>query len=445
MESHENNPTEVQKERKIIGSDSQKALCKLYSQNISKPKAEFFKSIGLGVIQGHRKGLTITMLEGKNNKPPIELLDCRTSGGVFNLGHQHPTIIQALKDGIDAGLDIGDHHLISEQRALLAKKLADLFPGDISQTQFCVGGGEAIDLAIKLARGTTKKRKVLSTKLGYHGVTGLAVAAGDSKFRGPFLSDSPDFIQVEFGNIEDLRKTIDDSFACFIIETIPATGGILIAPPDYFTQVRELCDQHGVLLIADEVQAGLGRSGELWAIYGGIYPNEKIIPDIIVLAKGMSAGYYPLATCSYRPFVGEVFKEDPFLHISTTGGSELGCYVTRTMLDIITKPDFLDHIRTIGNQMGEGLKSLQHQYPHLITDVRGRGLMWGIEFINDRYGVGFTLQMIKNGIFADYCGLNEKTIKLMPPLVTTEQEMSEIIKRLGKAMEGLPHPKPTTV
>ncbi|MHA1511198.1 MAG: hypothetical protein ACTSRX_05695, partial [Promethearchaeota archaeon] len=119
----------VEQKNPIIGTDAQKALYKTYSTYVSKSKADFFKSLGLGVIQGKREGIYITMLEGsRKNKPPQKLIDCRTSGGVFNLGHRHPVIIKALKDGIDAGLDIGDHHLISEQRALLAKKLANLLP-----------------------------------------------------------------------------------------------------------------------------------------------------------------------------------------------------------------------------------------------------------------------------------------------------------------------------
>ena len=343
-----------------------------------------------------------------------------------------------MKDGIDAGLDIGDHHLISEQRALLARDLATLLPGDISKTQFCVGGGEAVDLAIKLARASTKRTKIISALGGYHGVTGLAMFAGSARFRDAFLVHPKDFVHVEFGNLESLRNAIDETTAAVILETIPATGGILIAPPGYFQGVRKLCTELGVVLIADEVQTGLGRTGELWGIYGGIYPNEKIVPDIIVLAKGMSAGYYPLATVSYRPYLDEIFHEDPFVHISTTGGSELGCYVTRRMLEIISQPAFLEHIRKMGNLMERGLNDMKTQYPSLITDVRGRGLMWGVEFINDRYGIGYTLNMIQNGIWADYCGNNEKTIKLMPPLVVTEPQMNDILNRLAEATHKLP-------
>ncbi|MHA1146105.1 MAG: class-III pyridoxal-phosphate-dependent aminotransferase [Candidatus Helarchaeota archaeon] len=429
-------------EKQVIGTESQRSLIKDYARHVSEPKANFFKSIGFGVIQGKREGIRITTLEGvRKNKPPRVLIDCRTSGGVFNLGHNHPEIIKALKEGIDGGLNIGDHHLLSEQRALLARKLAGLLPGDISKTQFCVGGGEAIDLAIKLARASTKRKKIISAWTAYHGVTGLALGAGDPRFKDAFLWNPPDFHKVKFGDIDDFRKVIDEETACCIFEPIPATGGILIPPKDYFPQVRELCDEKGVLFIADEVQTGLARTGHPWALDGGLYEDAKIVPDIVVLAKGMTAGYYPLATCSYKPFIEEVFEDDPFLHISTTGGSELGCYVSRRMLEIISQPAFLKHVREMGRQLGNGLMEFKEEFGKLITDVRGRGLMWGVEFINDRYGLGYTLSMIENGILADFCGNNEKTIKLMPPLIVESDDIDEILSRLDVALKKLPMPK----
>lgn len=432
----------MKEKKKIMGTLPQREIIKLYAKHVCKPKAEFFKGAGLGVVQGKRGGINVKMLEGvRKSKPPMELIDCRTSGGVFNLGHGHPEIIKALKDGIDAGLDIGDHHLISEQRALLAKKLADLLPGDISKTQFCVGGGEAIDLALKLSRGITKRKKIISAKSAYHGVTGAAVATGDLKFKQPFLWDLPGFQQVSFGNIDEVKAAIDEETACVIFETIPATGGILIAPEGYFQEVRELCNENGTLMISDEVQTGLGRTGHLWGIHGGLHEKEKVVPDIIVLAKGMSAGYYPLATCSYKPFIEEIFEDDPFIHISTTGGSELGCYVARKMLDIVSEPSLLNHVLKMGKIFKSRLEEFHQRHPALITDTRGRGLMWGIEFVNERYGLGYTLKMVENGIFADYCGNKEDTVKVMPPLVTTSDEVDDILSRLESALEPLPLPR----
>ncbi|MHA2389124.1 MAG: class-III pyridoxal-phosphate-dependent aminotransferase [Candidatus Hodarchaeales archaeon] len=422
---------------KVFGTKDQDSLVDLYAKYVSEPKASFFKQIGLGVIQAKREGIKIHMLEGQGGNRPLELIDCHTSGGVFNLGHHHPEIDRTLKKGLDLGLDIGDHHLLSEQRALLAKQLADLLPGTISKTMFSVGGGEAIDLAIKLSRAYTKRKKIISAKRAYHGVTGFALGASAPSFKDPFFWDSPDFVQIPFADPDALKKSINEDTACVLFETIPATGGILIPPEGYFAEVRELCDENNVVMIADEVQTGLGRTGELWGIYGGLYPKEKVVPDIIVLAKGMSSGVYPLSTTSYKPELESVFEGDPFLHISTTGGSELGCYVTRRMLGIISDSSFLAHITKVGSLFGKGLLKLQNEFSDKIIDVRGRGLMWGVEFIDEFTSLHFVLSSVRNGVFCDYCGNNKATSKFLPPLIISENEIEELLERLTAALMNL--------
>jgi putrescine aminotransferase len=424
------------KNDKIIGSLSQRQLVNIYAKYVNQPKADFFSSLNLGLIQGKREAIWIEMLEGTDNNPPLKLIDCHTSGGVFNLGHRHPEIVKALKEGLDYGLDIGDHHLLSEQRALLAKKLAELFPGDITKTMFSVGGGEAIDLAIKLARGFTGRTKVISANRAYHGVTGFALGACAENFRKPFLWDMPTFKHVPFGDIDSLKNVLtEEDTACVIFETIPATGGILIPPKGYFKEVRELCDDNGAIFIIDEVQTGLGRTGELWGIYGGLYPDEKIVPDVIVLAKGMSCGLYPISTTSYRPFLEEVFEDDPFLHISTTGGSELGCYVTNKMLDIISEPNLLKNVKEMGKRFSQGLADIDDH--NKIREVRGRGLMWGIEFNDEITSLSFTLNMIKNGVWCDYCGNHKVTNKFLPPLIINSDEIDKVLTRIRKTLKEI--------
>jgi putrescine aminotransferase len=305
--------------KKYIGTLPQKELLKLYTKYVNGPKVRFFKTAGLGVIPGERKGIMLKSLEGpRPNEPPLELYNCRSSGGVFNLGHCNPTIVETLKEALDEGLDLGDHQLLSEQRAILGQKLAELLPGDINKTTFGVSGGEAIDCAIKFSRAYTKRRNCVSAVGGYHGHTGFALATGDPNFKDNFLWNLPGFKQIPFGDADAMRKTVDKNTSCVILETIPATAGVLIAPEGYFPEVREICDETGAMMIMDEVQAGLGRTGHLWAIYGGMYPNEKVVPDFMVLSKGMSAGIYPLSTCSYKPFIEKaVFKDDPFIHIQS--------------------------------------------------------------------------------------------------------------------------------
>jgi len=412
-------------------------IFELYSKHVCKPKASFFEQLNLKMVQGKRYGIYIEMFEGlEEGDPPLKIIDCHTSGGVKNLGSHYPEIDNALIEGLQAGLDIGDHHLISEQRALLGKELAALLPGDISKTMFSVGGGEAIDLSLKLARGYTKRSQIISADKAYHGVTGFALGTCSKSFREPFQWNLKDFKHVPFGDIDILRKSITEETAAVIFETIPATGGILIPKQGYFHEIREICDETGTIMIIDEVQTGLGRTGQLWGIHGGLYLDEKVVPDIIVLAKGMSAGVYPLSTTSYRPFLEEVFEEDPFLHISTTGGSELGCFVTRKMLEIVSKESFLKRIREMGDLFQTGLLDLKEK-SEKITDIRGRGLMWGIEFENELTSLFFTLRMIKNGVFCDYCGNFKQVNKFLPPLIIQPDEIQIILSKIEEVLSNL--------
>ncbi|NVM34275.1 MAG: aspartate aminotransferase family protein [Candidatus Lokiarchaeota archaeon] len=425
--------------QKFIGTLSQKELLKIYSKYVNSPKVRMFKGFGLGVIPGERDGIHLKTLEGsKLGDPPMELYNCRSSGGVFNLGHRNPRIIQRLKEALDGGLDLGDHMLLSEQRALLGKKLAELMPGDISKTTFGVSGGEVIDTAIKFSRAYTKRRGCISAIGGYHGHTGFALLTGDPDFRDPFLWNSPDFKQIPYGDIDAMRKVVTEDIACVIIETIPATAGVLIAPEGYYPEVREICDDKGVMMINDEVQAGLGRTGNFWAIYGGLYPNEKVVPDFIICGKGMSSGIYPLSTCSYKPFIEKaVFKDDPFIHISTTGGSDLGCAIALEMLEIQSAPTFLDNVKELGKLFGKGLEEIAEDYSEMIKEARGRGLMWGLEFYKEEDSLLGMVSIIKEGILLNYCGNKKDTLIIMPPLIVKKEEIEEILKRIRQGIINL--------
>jgi len=425
--------------KKFIGTLPQKELLKLYLKHVNGPKAKFFRSLGLGVIPGERDGIKFKTLGGlRAGDEPLELYNCRSSGGVFNLGHRNPRIIQVLKDALDGGLDLGDHMLLSEWRALLGKKLAELMPPGITKTTFGVSGGEAIDTAIKFSRAYTKRRGCISAIGGYHGHTGFALLTGDPDFKDPFLWNFPEFKQVPFGDADAMRKAVTEDVACVILETIPATGGVLIAPEGYYPEVREICDDKGVMLIMDEVQAGLGRTGHFWAIYGGMYHDENVIPDFIVCGKGMSSGVYPLSTCSYKPFIEkEVFKDDPFIHISTTGGSDLGCAVACEMLEIQSDPKFLDHVKELGTLFGNGLKEITQENSDIIKEARGRGLMWGLEFFKEEDSQLGMLSIIKEGVLLNYCGNKKDTLIIMPPLIVEREELEDIISIIKMGIHKL--------
>jgi acetylornithine/succinyldiaminopimelate/putrescine aminotransferase len=327
-------------------------------------------------------------------------------------------------------LDIGNHHLISEQRATLAAKLTELTPGNLAYTVFGVGGGEAIDLAIKVARGYTGKQKIISVNGGYHGHTGLALAAGDAKYYEPFGMAVAGFEQVVFGEIGVLETAVSQSpTAAIILETIPATLGMPLPPPDYLPQVRELCDRTDTLLILDEVQTGLGRTGTLWAC-----EQFGVVPDIMVIGKGLSGGIYPMSATCLRKELETVFHADPFIHISTFGGAEVGCPVALKVLEISSDPAFLANVAECAAVFAEGFQSLREKHPQVLVGLRQVGLMMGIEMANEYCGPLFSKAAFDNGLLSVYANNDKRVAQLLPPLIIERPLAEEILQRVDAAL-----------
>lgn len=409
---------------RYIGRDSKERIIERFAQHVSSGKAEIFKMFGLDFVFGRREGAYVwDATSGKR------LINCHCNGGVFNLGHRNPKIIAALTRALKE-LDIGNHHFISEQRAILAEKLAELMPEDITYTVFGVSGGEAIDLAIKLARGYTKKLKIISATGGYHGHTGLAMATGDEQYRQPFGPNPPGFTQVPFGDIAALKQVIDNNTAAVIFETIPATSGMPIPPADFFPQVRKLCHEKGALMIIDEVQTGLGRTGKLWGI-----EHYDVVPDIIVIGKGLSGGIYPMSATCFRKELESFFHQHPFIHISTFGGAEVGCPVAMAVLEESSKPEFLQHVSELAEIFACGFADLKAKHPTILVGLRQLGLMMGIEMVDDQCGPVMTRTCYDNGILSIYANNNRRVSQLLPPLNIEKKLAFEILERLDSALE----------
>ncbi|GAB4480831.1 MAG: aspartate aminotransferase family protein [Anaerolineae bacterium] len=407
----------------ITESLTDEQIITAFEQFVSSGKVAMYHRMGLAVVPGERSGVRLTSRDGR-----LSLINCRSSGGVFNLGHRPQAIIDAVIEAM-ATLDIGDHLLMSEPRARLAARLADLLPGDLRYTTFGVSGGEAVDFALKVARGFTGRQGVISVQGGYHGHTGLALAAGDPVFRDPFGPAIPGFRQVPFGDLDALRAAMSRDVAAVIVETIPATAGILIPPDGYLAGIRTLCDEFGALFIADEVQAGLGRTGRLWAI-----DEWGVIPDMMVLGKGLSAAIYPITATCYTPAVDRWLAEvNPFIHISTFGGSDIGCVAALTMFDIITAPGFMEHVRAMGDRLTGGLRDLAEQHPALVYEVRGRGLMIGVEMTDARLGQMLTVLLAQNGVLALFANNRPTTMIVMPPLIISADEVDEVIAAFARS------------
>lgn len=381
----------------------------LYRQHVNSGKIDLFERYGLDAVMGRRQG--IRFWDAYDDRSWI---NCHCNGGVFNLGHRHPAIVEAVLESL-ASSDIGNHHLPAPGRADLARRLSATTGDRVSGVVFGVSGGEAIDVAIKAARHATSRSCIVSARGGYHGHTGLALAAGDPAFRNPFGSNPPGFAQVPFNDLRALDAAVDAETAAVLLEPVPATLGMPIPHDDYLPGVQRLCRERGALLVLDEVQTGVGRTGTMWA-----YQHWELEPDVIVTAKALGGGVYPITATMMTPAVHHIFDEEPFIHVSTAGGAEPGCAAALAVLDVVESPGFLDHVAALGERFAAGLADL----PFIL---RRLGMMMAFAFPAADAGMLAAKLLFDAGVFSVYAGNDTSVLQFLPPLVTTDAEADEII------------------
>jgi acetylornithine/succinyldiaminopimelate/putrescine aminotransferase len=387
-----------------------------FGRHLSRGKLELYRSLGLDVVLGAREG--ITLADAYSDR---RWIDCHCNGGVFNLGHRHPRVIAAMRDALDH-LDIGNHHLISEYRTRLAQRLAASTGRSLPRVVFGVSGGEAMDLAIKAARGSTGRSTIISAVGGYHGHTGLALAAGDAQYRDPFGPNPPGYVQVPFDDLPALEHALDDTTAAVVLEPIPATLGMPIARPGYFSGVETLCRDRGAKLILDEVQTGLGRTGRIWC-----YQHDDLSPDALVTGKALSGGIYPITATLFTDDMYRVLDANPFAHISTFGGAELGCVVAQAVLDCVEAPGLLDRVAALSDRLASAFAGLPFE-------LRRRGLMMGFKFATEGGGMRAAQLLFKAGVFAAWANNDTSVLQFLPPLVLTDDEADDLAGRVCAAL-----------
>jgi acetylornithine/succinyldiaminopimelate/putrescine aminotransferase len=394
---------------------SRTAVEDVFAAHVNPGKVSAYRELGLELVMGEREGIRFRDAFDGN-----WYVNCHCNGGVFNLGHRHEGVVAAVRGGLD-DLDIGNHHLVSGWRAELAQRLAATTGGALSGVVFGVGGGEAVDLAIKVARAHTGRTGVVSAVGGYHGHTGLAMAAGDPAYRDPFGPNAAGFHQVRFNDIEALAAVVDADTALVLLEPIPATLGMPIPAPGYLAAVRELCEERGALLAFDEVQTGLGRTGSMW-----FHQQEGVTPDLLVTGKGLSGGIYPITATLMTSELHALFEEHPFIHVSTYGGAELGCVAALAMLDVVEAPGFLERVNALGERFEAGFVGLPFE-------LRRRGLFMGLRFVEPDGGLTATRTMIEHGVFAIFANNDPSVLQFLPPLVITDSEVDELIGTVRSA------------
>jgi putrescine aminotransferase len=397
-----------------------------FSRHINPMKVRTLKSAAIDIVEERREGVYTWDLAGKR------YIDCQTGSGIMNVGRRNPEIVEALKKALDT-YDMGVFLLASRQKADLAKRLAQIAPGNLSCCLFGSGGGEAVDTAIKIARGYSMKSGIIYADKAYHGHTGFALSAiGRAAYKEPFEPLMPGFTQVPFGDASAIEAAITDDTAAVILEPIQGEGGINIPPDDYLPRVRALCDQRGVLLILDEIQTGFGRTGRMFAC-----EHWGVVPDIMAVAKSLGGGIYPISATIFKEEINDFFIPHPFVHLSTFGGSDLGCIVGCAAIDYIEKHDLCGNARAMGERFRAGFESLVRKYPALLLEVRQKGLMMGLQYTNESIGPRMTRKLAERGVLAIYTGNDPSICRLMPPLTIAASEVDEVLTALEGSMREL--------
>lgn len=395
-----------------------------YEKYINPSQARLFRFMGLASVEGSAEGWTITDSEGK------QFIDCLGGYGMFALGHRNPAVVKAVEDALHT-MPMCGKVLFNRQMADLAEKLAEITPGELQYSFFVNSGTEAVEGCLKVARLATKRTKFVAAENAFHGKTmGSLTATGRDLYRDPFKPLLDGFTHVPYGDIEAIKNAVDEETAAVILEPIQGEGGIIVPPDGYLRQVKEVCEAKGALLIADEVQTGIGRTGEWFGVN-----HDGVTPDLMACAKALGGGVMPIGAIIGTPRAWQGLIEAPFLHTSTFGGNQLACAAGIAAIKYIQKEDLLRRGRETGAYFKAGLEKIMQEYPEVIAQVRGRGMMIGIELTKEGAGGMLMSLMIDKKIIVAYTLNNPKVIRIEPPLIMPVEVVDHVLEEFREAVK----------
>ena len=350
-----------------------------------------------------------------------EYIDCMGGYGVALVGHKNERVNNAIKEQIDKIITVHSS-LYNKTREEFLTTLIGLAPKGLTQVHLNNSGAEAIEAAMKFARKFTGKKGMVAMKGSYHGKSfGALSLTFNPKYRKAFAPLVEKVSFASYGDIESLRSVIDDDTAFVILEPIQGESGIIVAPDGFLQDVRKLCDEKGIVLIFDEIQAGLGRTGRLWAC-----DHWNTIPDILCLAKGIAGGV-PMGATLVRPDILAAISKGE--HSSTFGGNPISCAAGTAALKAITEDGLIENSEKMGKLFREGLEELKEKHT-MIREIRGKGLMIGIEM---KFEVKDILMgLIKKGVLMLYSGRN--ILRILPPLVISEDDVTKVLHALDSIL-----------
>ena len=410
----------------LMSGKKRNEIFQQFGDHISKGQIRFLMAGHLDIMEKDRRGIEFT--EAKSGK---SYFDCFSSAGSFNTGRGNAKVVHALCAQADRS-DMGTPMLLSKPKIELARKLADISPGDLNRVLFTGSGADSIEAGIKLAKGATGREEVISMVLAYHGHSGFSLSAGGKAYyKELFEPLMPGFRLAPFNDLDAVRSMASERTAAILLEPVQGEGGIHVATDDYLRGLRALCDDLGIMLIFDEIQTGFGRTGKLW-----FSEHSGVVPDIMCLAKSIGGGVCPNGAIVYRDtdrLAGYVNK-NPFFHTSSGGGNDISCEVSSEVIDVLMEKKLWKNAEKMGQRLKDGLTRIMEKNAAIIKEIRGKGLMIGIEYTQEFMGVLMADCLSNSGIFAAYSGNAPQVMRFMLPLTVTESEIDEFLTRFKKAV-----------
>ena len=360
-----------------------------------------------------------------------EYIDCLGGYGIFSAGVNHPRILRAVASQMER-MALNSQELLEPWRAALARLLAMVTPGELSNAFFINNGTDAIEGAIKLARLYTRRNLFVSTLGGFHGKSmGSLSLMGKASFREPFAAGLQDVRFVAYGDADALEaelakaEQVGTPVAGFVVEPVQGEAGGVVPPEDYLPRVRELCTRYGALLIADEIQSGMGRTGALWGV-----DHTGTVPDIMCLGKSLGGGVMPLSAFIAPAEIWEVLVPNPIIHSTTFGGNPTACVAGIAAIQVTLEEDLPGQAAEKGRFLLRELAMLGGKYPQVLTEVRGKGLLIGLEVPTDEIGFRCAAGLFKRGVLVAGTYSKARTIRIEPALGIPMDLLGELLTRL---------------
>ncbi len=397
-----------------------------YTPGLVRYRKSVTEAGDFAAIEWTGEGTTVRDLHGR------EWIDCLGGYGIYNLGIRHPEVIAAVTAQL-ARNPLPTQELLDPVRAMLCRLLARIAPGDISNALVCNSGTEAMEGAMKVARVATGKPGFVCAEAAFHGKTlGALSLMGKPQFREPVEPLLGGVHRVPFGDagaVESVLAYHADEIAAVVMEPIQGEAGAVVPPDEYLPSLRELCDRYDVLLVADEVQTGLGRTGAMWAV-----DHWGVVPDILAVAKSLGGGVMPVGAFMGRPHVWKALEPNPFLHTSTFGGNPLACAASIASIHVTLRERLWEKAARQGERFMSGLRELRVRHPDLLVDVRGKGLLIGLVFPDHETGYRVAAGLFRRGVLVAGTQVSATTVRIEPALDISDETVDAVLDRLNAVL-----------